>query len=97
MLTVMKLGLSATLTRSFSTTNPIENMNGSVRRMMRRVKRWNDGTMILRWVLVGVLEAARGFRRLEGHKDMHVLVERLEQHGGHAQPQPVAHAEEAAA
>jgi hypothetical protein len=64
---------------------------------MRRVKRWNDGTLILRWVLVGVLEAPRGFRRIKGHKDMHVLVERVEQQGGHAQPQPAAHADEASA
>jgi transposase-like protein len=69
-LTVMGLGPLATRTRSFSTTNPIENMNGSIRRMMRRVKRWNDGTIILRWVLVGVLEATRDFRRLEGHVDV---------------------------
>ena len=36
----------------------------------RGVKRWDGGMMILRWVLVGVLEAARGFRRLKGHIDM---------------------------
>lgn len=95
-LTVMGLGLSSTLTRSFSTTNPVENMNGCIRRTTRRVKRWDDGTMILRWVLVGVLEAARGFRRLKGHKDMHVLVARLEQHGGHA-AHPAVDAEGAAA
>lgn len=95
-LTVMGLGLPPRLTRSFSTTNPVENMNGCIRRTTRRVKRWDDGTMILRWVLVGVLEAARGFRRLKGHKDMHVLVARLKQHGGHAAHQTVD-AESAAA
>lgn len=78
-LTVMGLSLSAFLTRSLSTTNPVENMNGRIRTVARRVKRWNDGTMILRWVLVGVLEAARGFRRLKGYRDMRVLVERLKQ------------------
>lgn len=95
-LTVMGLGLPARLTRSFSTTNPVENMNGCIRRTTRRVKRWDDGTMILRWVLVGVLEAARGFRRLKGHKDMHVLVARLKQHSGHA-AHPAVDAESAAA
>lgn len=78
-LTVIGLGLSASLTRSLSTTNPVENMNGRIRAVSRRVKRWNDGTMILRWVLVGVLEAARGFRRLKGHRDMNLLVLRLKQ------------------
>lgn len=78
-LTVMGLGLSAFLTRSLSTTNPVENLNGRIRAVARRVKRWNDGTMILRWVLVGVLEAARGFRRLKGYRDMKLLVARLKQ------------------
>jgi transposase-like protein len=73
-LTVMDFGLSPALTRTLSTTNPIENMNGRIRHTARRVKRWDDGTMILRWVLVGVLEAARGFRRLKGHKDMKTFV-----------------------
>jgi hypothetical protein len=52
-----------------------------IRTTARRVKRWGDGTMILRWVLVGVLEAERGFRRLKGHKDVPTLVARLKQHG----------------
>jgi transposase-like protein len=77
-LTVMGLGLSKTLTRSLSTTNPIENMNDRIRATARRVKRWDGGTMILRWVLVGVLEAERGFRRLKGYKDMPALVALLQ-------------------
>jgi transposase-like protein len=78
-LTVMGLGLSHALTRSLSTTNPIENMNDRIRATARRVKRWDGGTMILRWVLVGVLEAERGFRRLKGYKDMSALIARLQQ------------------
>jgi len=78
-LTVMSLGLGSTLTRTLSTTNPIENLNGLIRATTRRVKRWDDGTMILRWALVGVLEAQRGFRRLRGHKDMNILVAHLKQ------------------
>ena len=48
-LTVMRLGLTGTLRRSFATTNPIENMNGSLRRVARNVKRWKDEAMIRRW------------------------------------------------
>lgn len=40
--------------------------------------------MILRWALVGVLEATRGFRRLKGHKDMNLLVAHLKQLGQNA-------------
>lgn len=89
-LTVMGLELSPALTRSFSTTNPVENLNGRIRTTARRVKRWDDGTMILRWVLVGVLEAARGFRRLKGHKDIKALVARLKQHAEAGAAQPAA-------
>jgi hypothetical protein len=31
-----------TLRRTFATTNAIENMNGSLRRIARYVKRWKD-------------------------------------------------------
>ena len=80
-LTVLGLGLSDSLARSLSTTNPIESLNDRIRTTARRVKRWDGGTMVLRWVLVGVLEAERGFRRLKGYKDMPTLVTRLIQHG----------------
>ena len=69
-LTVLKLGLPKTLCRSFSTTNAIENMNGSLRRLARNVKRWRDESMIRRWVALGVVEAAKRFRRVKGHKNM---------------------------
>jgi transposase-like protein len=88
-LTVMSLGLAASLTRTLSTTNPIENLNGLLRSTTRRVKRWDDGTMILRWALVGVLEATRGFRRLKGHKDMNLLVAHLKELGQNTAPTSV--------
>ena len=42
-LTVLRLGLAVTLCRTFSTTNAIENMNGTLRRITRNVKRWRGG------------------------------------------------------
>lgn len=79
-LTVMGLGLSRSLERSFATTNPIENFNGGVRHVSRRVKRWRGGSMILRWVAAAVGEAEKGFRRLKGHRDMPTLVAALSKH-----------------
>jgi putative transposase len=73
-ITVMRFGLSKTLQRTFATTNAIENMNGSLRRIARNVKRWRDETMIRRWVALGIAEAQRGFRRVKGHKNMPSLV-----------------------
>jgi transposase-like protein len=76
-LTVKKLGLAGRLERSLATTNPIENMNGTVRRISNRVKRCRGGSMALRWVAGAMLEAKRGFRRLKGHKDMPMLMVQL--------------------
>lgn len=78
-LTVMELGLSPMLTRCLSTTNPVESLNDRIRYTTRRVKRWKDGSMIVRWVFVGVLEASRGFRKLKGYRDMKILLARLAQ------------------
>jgi putative transposase len=52
------------LERVRSSTNLIKNLFGRVRAIGRRVKRWPNGTMVLRWTAAGVLEAARGFRKL---------------------------------
>jgi putative transposase len=76
-LTVMRLGLAGALRRTFATTNPIENMNGSLRRIARNVKRWRDESMIRRWVALGVAEAQKGFRRVKGHVHMATLVAAL--------------------
>jgi len=76
-LTVMRLGLTGTLRRTFATTNAIENMNGSLRRVARNVKRWKDEAMIRRWVALGIAEAQRGFRRVKGYLHIPSLVAAL--------------------
>lgn len=73
-LTVLGLNLPKTLTRSFSTTNAIENMNGTVRRTSRNVKRWRGEGMIRRWMALGIAQAAKGFRRIKGHAQMSALI-----------------------
>ena len=60
-LTVLGLGLSERLQRSLATTNAIESLLSRTRHVQRHVKRWRGGTMVLRWVAAGVLEAAKGF------------------------------------
>ena len=72
-LTVARLGLPTDLRRSLACTNIIENMNGSVRRVCRNVKRWQDASMALRWTSAAMLEAAKGFRRLKAYKQLPTL------------------------
>lgn len=79
-LTLKDMGLPQSLERMLSTTNAIENLNSTIRRVLRRVKRWRDGAMVKRWVAAGVLEAQRGFRKLRGHKGMPTLAAALSKH-----------------
>ena len=79
-LTLKNFGLSKSLERSLASTNIIENLNGSVRRVTRRVKNWKSGVMALRWVASSVIDAEKKFRRLRGHKGMPKLVEYLRAH-----------------
>lgn len=76
-LTVLKLRLPRTLTRSLSTTNAIENLMSAIRRATRRVSRWRNGSMIRRWVGMSIFDARSRFRRLKGHRELPLLVETL--------------------
>src|SRR5665648_481583 len=80
MLTVNRFGLPAKLRRSLACTNSIENMMGTVRRVCRNVKRWRNAAMVLRWTAAGMLEAAKGFRRLKAHKHLPALRAALNAH-----------------
>ena len=76
-LTAQQLGITGALYRTLRTTNPIENLNGSIAHFTRNVKRWKDGQMTLRWV-AGALSDAKGrFRKLRGHRDMKLLLAAL--------------------
>jgi transposase-like protein len=96
-LTVMRLGLPDSLERVLSSTNLIENLFSRVREIGRRVRRWQSGTMVLRWSAAGVLEAERGFRKIAGYRAMPILVAALRTHDGKTDRAPaVDHAEKAA-
>ena len=65
--------LPAKLRRSLACTNSIENMMGTVRRVCRNVKRWRNAAMALRWTAAGMMEAAKGFRRLKAYRLLPIL------------------------
>ena len=79
-LTVMGFNLPESLERTLSTTNAVENLIGSVRNLSRRVRRWRDGRMIVRWAATALIEASNHFRRLRGHVGMTKLVAALRAH-----------------
>ena len=69
-LTVTRLGLPMEPQRSLACTNIIENMNGTIRRVRHNVKRWRDASMALRWTTAGMMEAAKGYRHLQGRNHL---------------------------
>ena len=79
-LTVVKLALPELLRKSLATTNAIENLNGTIRRVSRNVKRWKSPSMIRRWTALGVVTAEKKFHRIKGYRHMGALVrkQRLE-------------------
>jgi putative transposase len=79
-LTVIELGLTGALRLTLRTTNPIDNLFGSVRKVSRRVKRWKGGRMMLRWCAASVLDAATRFRKIRGYAEMPKLVAALRTH-----------------
>ena len=69
-LTLLKLGVTGALYRTLRTTNPIENLQGTIRQVTRNVRRWRDGAMAVRWVAAALIEAESRFRRIKGVNDM---------------------------
>ena len=77
-LTVIALGVGASLSKTLRSTNPIENLQGTLKRVAHNVKRWRGGSMALRWAVSGLLEAQKKFRRVKGYREMAQLVAALE-------------------
>jgi transposase-like protein len=77
-LTVLALGITGALYRTLRTTNPIENLNGSVAHYSRNVKRWGDGQMVLRRVASALSDASTRMRKLRGGQQMRTLLKALD-------------------
>jgi putative transposase len=72
-LTLLALGAKGALHRTLCSTNPIENLQGAVKRVAKRVKRWRGGSMALRWAATALIEAEKRFRRIRGHRELAAL------------------------
>jgi putative transposase len=78
-LTIGRLGVPPTLARTLRSTNSIESMIEICRDHAANVKRWQDGQMVLRWIAAGMGEAAKQFRRVNGHLHLPALRATLDQ------------------
>ncbi len=79
-LTVSRLGLSPALLKTFRSTNPIDSLCDGIRVMQRNVKNWQSGQMALRWTAAASLEREKRFRRINGYRDLWLLVRALDHH-----------------
>jgi transposase-like protein len=95
-LTVGRLGVPPTLARTLRSTNAIESMIEICRDHSSNVKRWRDGQMALRWCAAGMGEAAKQFRRVNGHLHLPGLRVALDDHVAETVT-PTRHTEEQAA
>ena len=78
MFTASRLGLSPSLCRCLCTTNIIESPNSGVRLRTRRICRWRDGSMVLRWAAAAFLMTEKHFRKIQGYRDLWMLKAALE-------------------
>lgn len=79
LLAVHRMGAPSTLNTTLLNTNCIENPFRNVRAKIRRVSRWRPETqMASKWMAYALLEAERGFRRINNCKDMARLAKILQ-------------------
>jgi putative transposase len=95
-LTVMQFKLPAYLERTLATTNPIEFVNGRIRKTTHTVTKWSSGTMAMRWVAAALVEASKTFRKLRGYKGMPILIAALREHDQLIKPASVDASKKAA-
>ena len=76
-LTITKLRIPASLTKTLFSTNPIESMNSISRTATRNVKHWRSGTMVCRWTAAALEVATVKFRRVKGYRELPLLVAAL--------------------
>ena len=80
MFTVNRLGLSPTLSRCLVSTNVIESPHSGVRLRTRKICRWRDGRMVVRWA-AALLMTEQNFRKIMGYRDLWMLKAALDQKG----------------
>jgi transposase-like protein len=76
-LAVHRLGVPGLLRKTLSSTNAMESANAVAAGIVRRISKWQDGEMLFRHMAAGFIEAERGFRRVKGYKQIHLLAASL--------------------
>ena len=75
--TINWLDLSPALRICLGTTNIIDSSHSGIRTLTRRVSRWKDGQMVLRWAASAFLRAEKSFCNIQGYCDLWMLQSKL--------------------
>jgi len=76
-LTINRLDLSPPLRRLFASTNLIESCLSRASDLCRNVKHWREANMARRWTGTALLEAEKRFHRIQGYREMPLLINAL--------------------
>lgn len=76
-LTLQRLGIGGRLYVKLRSTNAIENLNSGIATYSHNVKRWQGGSMVVRWVSAAIVETQKKFRRVQGWQDIQKLIRAL--------------------
>ncbi len=85
MFRVNRLGLSPAIGHCLTSTNIIESPHSGVRLRTRRICRWRDGRIVLRWAAARFLITEKSFRKIQGYRDVWMLKAALEERSASAQ------------
>ena len=80
--TVNRLGLPKALRRCLTTTNIIDSSHAGVRGHTRRVSRWQNEAMAVRWAAVMFRETEKHYRRITGYDHLWMLKAHLDDEDG---------------
>lgn len=76
-LTLQRLGLFNEFSKSFSTTNIIENINSQLAKYIRNVKYWKTSDMRLRWAASALIEIEPRLRKVDNFRNLNLLTEKM--------------------
>ena len=79
MFTVNRLGLPKELRRCLTSTNLIDSSHAGVRQHTRRVSRWRNEDMAVRWAAVAFRETEKHYRRILDYEHLWILKAHLDE------------------
>jgi len=78
MFTINRIGLPARLRKCLGTTNLIDSTHSGMRQKTRRITRWRNGAMALRWPAASFVETEKKYRRIIGYDQLWILKAHLD-------------------